>query len=41
LTSWVNNLMVFKKSGLGLEKSGLGLDLTGLEEKIGGLRLVT
>jgi len=29
--SWVNNLMIFKKSGLGREKIGLGL------EKIGGL----
>jgi len=43
LRSWVNNLMVFKKSGLGLEKSGLGLNLTGLGlvlEKIGGLGLL-
>jgi len=33
--SWVNNLMVFKKSGLGVGLHGLGL------EKIGGLGLVT
>jgi len=31
--SWVNNLMVFKKSGLGLCLTNLGLGL----EKIGGL----
>jgi len=37
--SWVNNLMVFKKSGLGL---GLSLGLTGLGlEKLGGLDFVT
>jgi len=29
LRSWINNLMVFKTSGLGLEKIG-GLDLNGL-----------
>jgi len=36
---WVNNLMVFKKSGLGLNLglTGLGLGL----EKIGGLDLAT
>jgi len=33
--SWVNNLMVFKKSGLGLDLTGLGL------VKIGGLDFVT
>jgi len=33
--SWVNNLTVFKKSGLGLEKVVLDL------EKIGGLGLET
>jgi len=38
----VNNLMVFKKSDLGLEKSVLGLDLTGYGlEKIGYLGLAT
>jgi len=38
--SWFNNLMVFKKSGLGLEGLGLGLTVLGLE-KIGDLGLVT
>jgi len=33
--SWVNNLMVFKEIGLGLEKKGLG------HEKIGDLGLIT
>jgi len=35
LRSLVNNLMVFKKSGLGLDLTGLGL------EKIDGFVLVT
>jgi len=33
--SWVNNMMIIKKSGLGLGLTGLSL------EKIGGLSLVT
>jgi len=39
LRSWANNLMVFKKSGLGL---GLGLTALGFGlQKTGGLGLVT